>query len=219
MFAWVGGIAAALVVAQLLAWSLQRRDHHFEKAALSVQALATTVAVMFAGYWYVYERKGEPQADTKLEVVGIKASRDHLDLEARFSVRNLGATLLMVGDADVRLQVVGPDRLPLDAIAALPREEFPDRIDDRDVYDDGVLMWPTVRWFRGGATRHLEPGETDLRVVDLLASCRDKAARILFMMRRPGTDQRWSDQAFVDLAGLCSKRIGSREVLSGEGSD
>lgn len=214
MYWWIGAIVVALIVAQAVALVAQRRYRQFDKAALAVQGLATTVAIMFAGYWYMYERKGQPQANTKLEVVGLKVSDDYLDLETRFSISNLGATLLRVGEADVRLQAVNPDSLPLAAIDRLPRSAFPDRMGGKDVYDDGVLMWPTIKWFRGGAVRHIEPGETDLRIVDFVASCRNRAARVLFMMKRPGSDQLWSDQALVDLSGLCSKRIGSREILS-----
>ena len=216
---WLAGIGTAALLLQFTALTFQRRDIHFEKSAMGMQAFATTVAIMLAGYWYVYERKGVPHANTKLEVVGLKVSRDHVDLETRFSISNLGATLLNVGEADVRLQEVNRDSLPLQAIEALEREEFPDKLLGGDVYDDGILMWPTVKWFRGGAPRHIEPGETDLRVVDFIASCRNTAMRVMFMMKRPGTDQVWSDQALINLAGLCSKKIGSREVLSVRSSD
>lgn len=214
MYWWIGAIAFALLLAMLLAFRLQRRDPAFEKAAMAVQALATAVAIMFAGYWYVYERKGQPQANIGLEITGVRVSRAYVALQTRFTIKNLGSTLLSVGRADARLQAMNADSLPLDAVATLGREEFPDTLEGGNLYDDGTLMWPTVRWFRGGAERHIEPGEMDYRIIDFVASCRNKAMRVFFSMQRPGTDQVWSDLAMISLAGLCAKPIGSKETLS-----
>ncbi len=214
MYWWVAGIVVTLVALQLATLSLQDRYRQFDKAAMAVQSLATAAALLFAGYWFLYERKGQPQANTRLEVVGLKIARDAVSLEARFTLTNLGSTLLEVSEADVRLQQMNADSLPVAELLALDREAFPERIGGKNAYDDGVLMWPTVRWFRGGERRRVEPGETDMRVVDMVASCRDTALRVLFMMRRPGTDHVWSDQATVGLAALCRKRIGSKEVWS-----
>lgn len=214
MFWWIAGIATAALLLQFAALRLQRRDTHFEKSAMAMQAVATTIAIMFAGYWYVYERKGQPRANTRLEVVGVKVAPDQVTLETRFSISNIGATLLTVGETDVRLQLVAADSLPIRAIQDLPRAAFPERIAGRDIYDDGFLMWPTIKWFRGGEARAIEPGETDLRVIDFIASCRHAALRVLFMMKRPGSGLVWRDQALIGLSDLCSKDVGSREMLS-----
>ena len=218
MYWWIGAIGVALVASQALAFRLQRRDPAFEKAAVAVQSLATAVAIMFAGYWYIYERKGQPQANIGLEVVGVKVSRDHVALQTRFTIKNLGSTLLEVGKTDARLQQMNPDSLPLKKIDALGREDFPELLGDTKIYDDGALKWPTIRWFRGGAARRIEPGETDYRVVDFVATCRNSAMRIFFSMQRPGTDQVWSDLAMISLTGLCRKPIGSKEMLSDRSS-
>lgn len=212
MLWWIGGIVVALVAAQAAALFAQGRYRHFDKSALAVQGLATTLAILFAGYWYVYERKGQPQANTRLEVVGVRLSPEAVALEARFTISNMGATLLRIGGSDVRLQRIGAEGFPVDALLERGRDDFPDMVDGMDAYDDGLLMWPTVKWYRGGRERHIEPGETDLRAVDFVARCDDRAFRVLFMMDRPGTDQVWSDQATVSLVDLCSKRVGGREV-------
>lgn len=214
MIWWMLGILLTLVGLQLLALQLLRRHDNFDKAAASVNGLATATAILFAGYWYVYERKGQPQADTALKVVGLKVSPEYVTLQARFSVKNLGATLLQLGGTDVRLMAVNADSLPLGRIAALGREDFPDRIGGKSVFDDGALTWPTVRWFHGGAPRRVEPGETDLRVVDFVASCSNTAMRVYFAMERPGTDEVWQDMATLSLSALCAKPVGSKEVLS-----
>lgn len=214
MFWWLAAMILVLVAVQLASLRVQRRDHSFEKSAMAVQALATTLALMFAGYWYLYDRKGQPQANTSLEVVGLKVTDDLVALEARFTISNLGATLLQVGQSDVRLQTMNADSLPFAAIEKLGGQSFPAMVEGRDAFDDGVLMWPTVRWFRGGVRRSIEPGETDLKIVDFLASCRNTAMRIYFAMLRPGSDQAWSDQAVLGLSDLCSKKVGTKEVLS-----
>lgn len=214
MFWWLGGIVLTLAALQLLAVLLLRRHDGFDKAAGAVNALATAAAILFAGYWYIYERKGQPQADTALKVVGLKVSPGYVTLQARFAVKNLGATLLEVGETDARLMAINADSLPLERIVALGREDFPDRIDGHSVFDDGALTWPTVRWFHGGATRHVEPGETDLRLVDFVASCRNTAMRVYFAMERPGTEDVWRDTATLSLSALCAKPVGSKEVLS-----
>lgn len=214
MYWWVAGIAVALIALQLAAFLLQRRYSDFDKAAMGVQSLATAAALLFAGYWFLYERKGQPQANTRLEVVGLKVAKGAVALEARFTLTNLGTTLLDVGETDVRLQQMNADSLPIDKLLALKREEFPEYIDGADTYDDGMLMWPTIRWYRGGKPRSIEPGETDIRTVDMVTSCSDTALRLLFMMRRPGSDQLWQDQATLGMAELCRKPIGSKEVWS-----
>lgn len=214
MLGWIGVIAVALVAAQALAVLVQRREPAFEKAAVAVQSLATAVAIMFAGYWYVFERKGQPQANIGLEVVGLKVSADHVALQTRFTIRNLGATLLEIGGVDARLQQMNADSLPLPAIDTLQREAFPETLGGRNLYDDGTLMWPTVRWFRGGAARHIEPGETDYRMVDFIAGCTNTAMRVYFAVQRPGTGESWCDMATVSLSGLCRKAVGTKEVLS-----
>ena len=214
MFWWLGGIVLTLAALQLLAVRLLGRHEGFDKAAASVNALATAAAILFAGYWYIYERKGQPQADAVLKVVGLKVSPDFVTLQARFTVKNLGATLLEVGKTDARLMAINADSLPLHRIAALGREEFPAKIGGRMIFDDGILTWPTVRWFHGGSPRHVEPGETDLRIIDFVASCRNTAMRVYFAMERPGSDEVWSDMATLDLAGLCAKAVGSKETLS-----
>lgn len=211
---WLIGIVAALCAMQLAALHIQRRDFSFEKAAVAVQALATTVAIMFAGYWYIYERKGQPQANIGLEVVGLKVAKDLVTLEARFTISNLGSTLLEVGETDARLQEMNADSLPLDAIRKLGWQDFPAKVAGRDAFDDGVLLWPTVKWFKGGGDRRIEPGESDLRIVDFVASCRNTAMRVYFAMQRPGSDQVWSDQAILSLAQLCGGPIGTKEILS-----
>ena len=216
MIGWVA-LFLLLVCAGLYgSWRLQSRDHHFEKSAVAVQAVATTVALLFAGYWYIYERKGEPHANTALEVVGVHVAGDFVTLQTRFSITNLGATLLRVSDFDVRLQEVNAASLPLSRIAAAGRDAFPEKVGGMKIYDNGVLMWPTVKWFRSNATRSIEPGETDLQVIDFVASCRNTAMRVLFMAGRPGSHEVWYDQALVSLSGLCSNPVGSKEVLSGK---
>lgn len=214
MLWWLGGILFSLAALQTLAVQLLRRHEGFDKAAGAVNALATAAAILFAGYWYIYERKGQPQADTALKVVGLKVSPDYITLQARFSVKNLGATLLEIGETDVRLLAMNADSLPLDRISALGREDFPDHIEGRSIFDNGALTWPMVRWFHGGTPRHIEPGETDLRLVDFVASCRNTAMRVYFAMERPGTDDVWSDTATLSTAELCAKPVGTKEVLS-----
>lgn len=214
MYWWMAAIAVVLVALQLASLRLQGGYRQFDKAAMAVQSLATTAALMLAAYWYVYERKGVPQANTRLEVVGLKVAPDAVALEARFTMTNLGSTLLEVGESDVRLQQMNVDSLPVARLLSLKREEFPELLDGKDAYDDGVLMWPTIKWFRGGGERDVEPGETDLRVADMMASCRDTALRVLFQMRRPGTDHVWSDQATVGLSELCAKPVGGKQVWS-----
>lgn len=214
MYWWIGAIAVALIASQWAAFVLQRRNPAFEKAAVAVQSLATVVAIMFAGYWYVYERKGQPQANIGLEVTAIKVSPSYVALQTRFTIRNLGATLLEVGSADVRLQQMNPSSMPLKQVDALDREDFPEMLGDTKLYFDGALKWPTVRWFKGGASRQIEPGEADYRIVDFIASCQNKAMRVYFAMDRPGSDQAWSDMAMISLSGICSKPVGSKEVLN-----
>lgn len=219
MFWWIAGILTAVALFQAAAFLFQRRDQHFEKSAMAMQAVATTIAIMFAGYWYVYERKGQPQANTRLEVVGLKVAADTVALEARFTISNLGSTLLKVGETDARLQKMNADSLPLAYIQKLNWTAFPDRVGERELYEDGRLRWPTVKWFKGGGTHKIEPGETDLRVVDFVTTCANTAMRIMFEMQRPGSTEVWRDQAIVSLADLCGKRIGSKEILNDRKSE
>lgn len=214
MYWWVAGIAVALIALQVAAFALQRRYAEFDKAAMGVQSLATAAALLFAGYWFLYERKGQPQANTRLEVVGLKVAKGAVALEARFTLTNLGTTLLDVGETDVRLQQMNADSMPIEKLLALKHDEFPAEMDGQEIYDDGMLMWPTRRWFRGGAPRSIEPGETDIRTVDMVTSCRDTTLRLLFMMRRPGSHQLWQDQATLALTDLCRKPIGTKEIWS-----
>lgn len=213
MYWWIGVIAVALIASQWLAFVLQRRNAAFEKAAVAVQSLATAAAIMFAGYWYVYERKGQPQANIGLEVVGVRVARHYVALQTRFTIKNQGSTLLEVGAVDARLQQVNATSLPLDDIVALGRDDFPETLDDKNLYDDGALMWPTVKWFKGGALRHVEPGEIDYRIIDFIAPCSNKAMRVYFAVKRPGSSESWTDMATVSLTGLCAKPIGSKEIL------
>jgi len=218
MIWWIAGFLVLIGGGLYATWHLQSRDQHVEKAAVALQAVATTLALLLAGYWYIYERKGQPHANTALEVVGVRVSDGFVTIQARFSITNLGATLLRVSDFDVRLQAVNAASLPLAKIAVAARESFPEKIGGMDIYDNGVLMWPTVKWFRSNVTRSIEPGETDLQVIDFVASCRNTAMRVLFMTGRPRSQEVWYDQALVSLSGLCSNPVGTREVLSGKGS-
>ena len=119
MYWWVAGIVVTLVALQLATLFLQGRYRHFDKAAMAVQSLATAAALLFGGYWFLYERKGQPQANTRLEVVGLKVAPDAVSLEARFTLTNLGSTLLEVGEADVRLQQMNAGSLPVAELLAL----------------------------------------------------------------------------------------------------
>lgn len=214
MLWWLGGILLTLGAMQLVAVKLMRRHDGFDRAAAAVNALSTAAAILFAGYWYIYERKGQPEADTTLRVIGLKVSKDYVALQARFSVKNLGSTLLKVGQTDARLMEMDDDSLPLQRIAHLPAEAFPATMDGRVLFDDGSLGWPTIRWFHGGGERRVEPGETDLRLIDFVASCRNTAMRLYFGMQRPGTSDYWRDVATIGMTDLCSKPVGTKEELS-----
>lgn len=219
----------------LLIWLVARiatKAPGLDPSVKIVQAVLTAFALLLAGLWYFVERKGMSHAEVKITADGAHVSPGLLLVQARIEIKNIGYTVLRPKNWDIRLLSVLPTTTPLEEIAKADWDAWPETVADEPAYHDQELRLPTIRMFKGESAREIEPGEFDVKTVDLLVPCTHKIARLTVAMQKP--DPRWDrtsimdrlrgkepaklwwkDRALLSFAELCEKPVGSTAKLHG----
>ncbi|HEX8572668.1 MAG TPA: hypothetical protein VF759_07950 [Allosphingosinicella sp.] len=208
-----------------------------ESTAIVVQASVAAIAIVVAGFWYYFERRGQPHADIALEVAGAKVEEGLVLIEAQVLTKNLGRRLLKTSDWDVRLQTVAPTSLPLLDIARLAARDWRTVVKGQEVYAGQVIEWHSIKEFEGSKPRETEPGEVDAAPFDFIVGCGTKVARLVVHVKKPDVSGGWgfkiastrtedssdassqendvkpglwwSEQALLPVQDLCSRPVGS----------
>lgn len=208
---------------------LIRSDDKLSDAAQGSQNLISLIAILFAGYWFVFERKAYPQADLEQQIEVRRIADDLVLITAIISVKNDGHTVLNIKKLNSRLLQIEPLTLPLRHHREWGRDDWPSTLSARPgdpttlvqretsipIYDKGQIRFEPLRGLfleapagKNGANglMLIEPGETDRRVIDFVTDCRLRTGRIVTEVRKPGTEKlAWKVFSTVSLREACAE--------------
>lgn len=226
---WALGILVFGLVVVAIFQRLIRPDGKLSDAAQGAQAVISLIAILFAGYWFIYERKAYPQADVEQEVEVRKIANDLVLITATISVTNDGHTVLDIRMLNSRLLQIEPLTLPLRRHQEWGRDDWPASMTARagdprtlvprenaiPIYDKGQLRFEPLRGLflnapagddSANGLMQIEPGETDRRVVDFVTDCRLRTGRVVTEVRKPGTKNlAWKMFSTVSLREACAE--------------
>lgn len=74
-----------------LIWSVDRSDRNVVEA---ITGTLTSIAILSAGYWYVFERPGVPKIELSVETTAFPIEGDKLLLSSTVRMRNVGSTAI-----------------------------------------------------------------------------------------------------------------------------
>lgn len=227
LFLILAGIFAGIIVS-LPFWAVQK-DSKFHAGAVSWQGLAAMLIALVAGYWYLVERRGTAHANVEISATGVRLDGNRALIQARIAVENTGQILLKPQTLDVRLLSVIPHRgLPLAAVAqdAMDHiDQWPAELVGAPAYAGSELQWNGLRQFRAPAVQEIEPGERDVRVIDMVVPCTVGAAKLTVQLRKPSPEWWqwwlsepeggwwWKDRMLISLRALCGSEVGVVRTL------
>lgn len=214
----------ALLIVSLPFWAFSK-DSRFHAGAVSWQGLAAMLIAVVAGYWYLVERRGTAHANVSISATGIKLDAGTVLIQGRVAVENTGQILLEPQMLDVRLLSVIPHGgasaadLALHARSSL--DQWPAELGGLPAYNGGELQWYGLRQFRAPANQEVEPGETDVRMIDMVVACDVQVAKLTVQLRKPSPawwqwwlsepegGWWWKDRIVINLVPLCASEIGT----------
>jgi len=218
----------AIFVVSLPFWAFDK-DSKFHAGAVSWQGLAAMLIALVAGYWYLVERRGTAHANVEISATGVRIDARTALVQARVLIENSGQILLEPQTLDVRLLSVVPHRgvspAALSDHAAARISEWPAEIDGNPAYSGSELQWNGIRQFVAPATQEIEPGERDVRVIDMVVSCDVRVARLTVQVRKPSPEWWqwwlnepeggwwWKDRMLIGLGRLCRGQVGVVRTL------
>lgn len=211
------------------------KDSKFHAGAVSWQGIAAMLIALVAGYWYLVERRGTAHANVELGAIGVRLDPATALIQARVAVENSGQILLVPQVLDMRLLSVvpyaGPPLAELAADAAAHPSAWPEQVANAPAYAGSELRWSGLRQFRVPAAQEIEPGERDVRIVDMIVPCTIRTAQLTVQLRKPSPSWWqwwlsepeggwwWNNRLLIGLDRLCEGEVGAVRTLGPEPVD
>ena len=167
----------------------------------TLQAFATTAALLIAGVWtyllFVRQRQRFPRADLHLKITSKRLSPSHDLLHIQATMKNVGNVLISLASARARIGRVTPLSSDLRTVLATGG--------DLVQANETDIRWPELgrrdcAW--PDNPREIEPGESDAFHFDFVLQKGLEAVEVFCYFRnvvKVGREMGWSQTALVDL--------------------
>lgn len=182
------------------------KNASWKDRAQTVQAMATAIALIVAGFWtyllFVQNREQAPKADMEHTFTRITLDSDRALLRVAAKVTNTGKVLFLAGDVTARVQQI----IPLASLEQCRRPECPSQLLSKtgNVRPDGksIAQWPLLDSYKGAPHFEMEPGESENLVFDLVIPISSSVVQVYTVLEnrsKPGVG--WETYSVVDFRG------------------